>query len=32
MAQVPSTVASGLQPGDRVRITVDPAPVLVVPR
>jgi putative spermidine/putrescine transport system ATP-binding protein len=32
MAQVPSTVASRLQLGDRVRVTVNPAPVLVVPR
>ncbi len=30
MAQVPSSAAAGLAPGDRVRVGVDPSPVLVV--
>ena len=30
MAQVPSSAAVGLSPGDRVRVGVDPTPVLVI--
>ena len=30
MAQVPSSGAVGLSPGDRVRVGIDPSPVLVI--
>ena len=30
MAQVPSSAVAGLAPGDRVRVGVEPTPVLVV--
>jgi len=30
LAQVPSSTAAGLSPGDRVRVGIDPTPVLVI--